>query len=42
MEIIRLEESGSDIIQYDIDRVENYYKGVAIVGAILLGLGLVI
>jgi hypothetical protein len=42
MEIVRLQESGSDIIQYDIDRIENYYKAVVIIGAILLGLGLIV
>jgi hypothetical protein len=42
MEIVRVLEDEVEMIRYEIDRVESYYKVVAIVGAILFGLGLVI
>jgi hypothetical protein len=35
-------ENTSDMLRFEIDRIENYYKIIALVGALMFGLGLII
>lgn len=42
IEIVRVENVSGELIEYEIDRMERFYWIAVVLGALLLGIGMII
>lgn len=42
MEIIRIEQTQGELIEYEVDRMERFYWIAIVLGALLVGIGMIV